>query len=123
MKKNFSLFLERRTAATHGAPDLLPSTITRIVNYLDDLVGADTGEIGITWTKLVIAVITKHSPNALHAALAPAQKKMRDYTADITSYLTLIIAIYLDNHSLATQLLELGANPWDKSSVFGGNTI
>lgn len=65
----------------------------------------------------------KHSPDALHTALAATPKKTQDYGTDPTGCLALTVAIHLDDQALDTRLLKLGANPWISSHLFGSDAF
>ena len=110
-------------AALHGAPTILPSFVTRMVEHIMRATGANSDGVRNSWIKKLTPIIAKHVPDALYTAVAFTATRPKQYEADDSTSSALIIAIRLRDTALVTQLLAFGANPWIDSGVFKENAF
>lgn len=97
LKKNLVFFLKRRTAASCGAQELLPSMIRGIATGFMHVSSDKSPAVRTEWIEKIAEVIAECVSHASVLAVAPTMKRRLDCRADVPGCNALFVAIELED--------------------------
>jgi hypothetical protein len=117
--QNISLFLEYRTKALYGAPDVLPSIVRNSAELFMKIYGERSEAARSEHIRTISLVIVKHCQKSASLLISPSTTKFNFPTQNNHVDTALLVGIMLDKATLVSGLLSGGANPWDGASLLG----
>ncbi|KAF2125629.1 hypothetical protein P153DRAFT_359978 [Dothidotthia symphoricarpi CBS 119687] len=123
LTKNMALFLEYRSQALYGAPDILPSMIQKTTMKFMEITGETSSDVGSKWIKRVTKQVVQHCGVVMYLAITPTAKRRKDFFNNSCKNSedcdALMLAISLDDLNLVSAMLRRGINLWMKSPTLG----
>jgi len=119
LTKHQALFLEYRSKALYGAPNVLPCIVRKTADFFMDI-GCDTSDSArIEHIKKISSTMTSGSLDIVTLLIAPTPRMLKDYAQSTHLGFALQIAILQQRADCVTALLAKGASPWKEDGHLG----
>jgi hypothetical protein len=119
LEKNQELFLEYRTKALYGAPDILPSIVRRAADFFMRIEGTSGDGARSAQIRNISATIISESRESVSLLVAPTPTMYKGFALNTDLQNALAIGTAQNNAQVVSASLRYGASPWDMVHLMG----